>query len=125
MGIDFLDMTFRLEKRFGFWLPPGWCEPIVARREKFDLTAGEVCAAVEARLNAIRQQAPPPEIRRSDPTILDYESRQTTGVYAETRNLAADTDAWPGTREVIAATLGLNPHDVHKHSRLVKDLGMT
>ena len=123
MGIDFLDMNFRLEKRFGFRLD--WMDAInaaVAEKRKFDPTAGEVCAAVEAGLKArglTQRRDARSDATEGKPPVLEYASGDDRDWFDGRQ------DVWEAVREVIAATIQCGVENVQRESRLFADLGMT
>ncbi|HEY2585228.1 MAG TPA: hypothetical protein VGI81_05640 [Tepidisphaeraceae bacterium] len=120
MGIDFLDLTFRLEKRFGIELRFTVWEDLIRDRpgRKFDVTAGEVCQVVTAELN---------KQRGGKGTARDVTLRP--GRVLEYRSVAGDRggyegDPWPAVRDEIAATLSVPAEKITPESWLRRDLGM-
>ncbi len=114
MGLDYLDMIFRLEKRFKFKLQQedlGITRAL--KREHFGqqdhiiVTAGEIAEAVATRIEymkklAIARQLPyPPEWDMSLEAI------------------------WICVREDLAKVAGKSAEMVLRESRLVEDLGLT
>jgi acyl carrier protein len=117
MGLDLLDLEFRLEKRFGIRIEYEQWEQLAAGRKKFDATAAEICAIVEAR-RAAKRQVLRWQPDGTGPMVLDYQPRGdgTTDDEEET---------WPGVRDAIAKTLGIKPENVRPDSWLVRDLGLS
>jgi acyl carrier protein len=124
MGIDFLDMNFRIEKRFG--VRPSldaWMEIVAESGRKRDFRAADICALVERCLQAKRNsrsgdQSDPPIV--GNLSVLQYESRHRLG----SRDFEFFGDVWPALREVIAETLSVSVENVKPESLLRRDLGM-
>ena len=120
MGIDFLDLSFRLEKRFGVELRITVWEEVICRRlgKPFDISAGEVCAVVAAQLEAARRAAravQKPAEREGK--ILEY--RSAAGAWS-----GFEGDPWLTVRDEIAATLSVPAEAITRESWLRRDLGM-
>ena len=125
MGIDFFDLTIRLEKRFGVRLvaetfgPPNGPDPIE------HLTAAAVAAAVTHLLGRRPPlhlgEATPPTLPPDRPGLLQYDSAAGT---MPPSLPVFDPDVWPGVARDIADAVGVNPSEVRPASRLVRDLGM-
>lgn len=96
MGIDYLDIAFRIEKEFG-----------VITRGKLDFSADPV----EGRG---RNQ-------RSSVTAGALHDRVCDLLRAEGR--AAPEDSWPRLQACISEALGVPLTEIRRESRLVKDLG--
>jgi hypothetical protein len=117
VGIGLLDLTFRLEGRFGIRIDRGQWGELAAGRKPFDVTAAEVCALVEARRLAMRRSLRwQPD--GSGPMVLDYQE-------AGTGNADDGGETWPGVRDVIAQVVGATPESVRPESWLVRDLGLS
>lgn len=117
MGLDLIDLEFRLEKRFGIRIDPKHWEHLVAGRPKFDVTAAEVCEMVEVRRMEMRR------VLRwqpdgSGPMVLGYQPSRSDAVDDE-------EDAWPGVRDAIAQVLCLKAEAVRPELWLVRDLGFS
>jgi len=111
MGIDYLDMTLRLEERFGVRLHVEDFFEVRLKRKmtleeiknysrenaRPDFTAGEVAEAIGNKLRA--------RIGSGDPWTED--------------------EVWRGVQRVVAETVQVEPAKVTRESRLVKDLGFT
>lgn len=120
MGIDFLDLTFRLERRFGIELRVAAWEDVIRRRlgRKFDITAGEVCEVVTAQLNAQRGgKGSARDVTLRPGPVLEY---QSTGV----KRGGYEGDPWPAVRDEIAETLSVPADKITPESWLRRDLGM-
>ena len=121
MGIDTLDITFRLEKRFGLVCPKRlWSSFGHLYDGRPDVTAGELAAAVTALLGGAATVVPAamPERR---PGALEYQSR-VGGPWPTPPPF--DADVWVGVCQVLADALGVSASEVVPQSRLVRDLGM-
>ncbi|HSI33891.1 MAG: hypothetical protein ACAI43_14930 [Phycisphaerae bacterium] len=98
MGIDFLDIVFRLEKEFSIKLPRAalfWtdAEMRLRRRERPPLTAG-----------LLHRQ------------LVEFLSRNRLDVPA---------DSWERVRKCLSAALGVKEDEIRPDSRLIEDLGAT
>jgi hypothetical protein len=131
MGIDFLDMNFRIEKRFGvFPSMEAWKEVIARSGRKRDLTAGEVCNVVEQFL---RQQGRlRTDVDQNDPGLphgpfmLQYEPRHLPGSGDRRKKYDwRENDVWPAVQTVISETLHIPIEQIARDSLLVRDLGMS
>jgi hypothetical protein len=115
MGLELIVLTFSLEKRFAIHLELGDWERLSTGRQKFDVTAGEVCAMVEAKRRLIRRVL---QRQPGGRLVLHY---QPAGISS-----ADDTeDPWPGVRDDIAEVVGVKPEQVTRRSWLVRDLGFS
>jgi acyl carrier protein len=120
MGIDFLDLTFRLEKRFGVELRLTAWEELIRQRpgRKFDLTAGEVCQVVTAQLNAQRGgKGSARDVTLRGGPVLEYQSTAA-------RRGGYEGDPWPAVRDEIAGALSVPADKITPDSWLRRDLGM-
>jgi hypothetical protein len=118
MGIELLDLNWRLQRRFGIRIEWEQWEQLTVGRKPFDATAAEVSAMVEARRAAVRRVLLP-AAETSGPMALYY---QPSGV-----GEVADDDepTWPGVRDAIAQALSIKPDLVRPESWLVRDLRMS
>jgi len=96
MGIDFLDLNFRVEKRFGVQLHVADFPPEILHNNAL-LTAGLYSDTVQRKINARLRGTGQPEAG----------------------------DVWPQVRDLIAATVQMDPHEITPESRLIQDLGYT
>jgi acyl carrier protein len=99
MGIDILDLIFRLERTFGVKIPRSEFALLALKNEPIDLVAGDLFEYVrrKARLSGVR--------------LLDDE-----------------TDShlmWPLFQKAVSDALGVEPGEVTKESWLIRDLGMS
>jgi acyl carrier protein len=110
MGLDLLDLSFRIEQRFGFDLPPqsfaemaGW-SPDNPDGRPFDVTVGQLYEFLLARLEIVGEG----ESRSAALT----ESRPWT-----------PREVWDELEEILVECLYVKPDDVRPGARLVADLG--
>ncbi len=95
MGIDLLDVTFRIEHRFGIKLSRDQLRKMVMRNDPPDIKVGDL-------FELVRSEAP------------------RIGVM----DLELDADAfWPILQRLISDALGVDLEDVTKDKGLVHDLG--
>ena len=98
MGIDALDIVFRLEKSFGIKVPRGrlfWTDEQRRRGEDppGDVSVGEI----HERLSGLMRE----------------------------QNLPVPGDSWERVRDCVAGALGVRPEEVRREHRIVRDLGAT
>lgn len=97
MGVDWLDLHFRLEREFGITLTPDITQPHIARlssdRPRKSVTAGEVLEMVVAACSAQDRPVPP--------------------------------SAWTRVKRCIAQTGGVSPKRIRQTSLLNEDLGLS
>lgn len=119
MGIDFLDMTFRLEKKFACRIHHTvWKEAIDRRGGIRELTAGDVCDVIQTYIPALQAR------RRSVEEDMKGHSRVIEYAASAEGWFNFTGDPWPLVQEIIAATLSVPVDRVQPSSRLVLDLGM-
>jgi hypothetical protein len=95
MGIDLLDVAFRLERRFGVWISRDQLSKMVMRNDPPDIRVGEL-------FDFIRGEAP------------------QVGVF----DVELDADAfWPLFQREISDALGVDLHEVTKEKGFIHDLG--
>jgi hypothetical protein len=97
MGIDLLDLAFRLERRFGVKVTREQMTKLAMQNEPPDITVGDL-------FELIRDQIP-------QSGVLDLE------IDAEL--------LWPLFQQQICDALGVNLEDVTKDKGLIHDLGAT
>ena len=127
MGIDILDICFRLEKRFKIRLR-GQFNTLFEKRTPPDATAGEVQDFV---LKVIGSPAAPSDGEapiEQDLTCMNcgYNLRglKRSGACPECGASAGYEDQiWVGVRNVLVDSLGVNEDEVHRDSLLIRDLG--
>ena len=98
MGLDALDMIFRLEMQFGIKLPRGDLDALIAKNDLPDFKAGELFDLVRAKA---------------------FVSRFTT--------LDAEADAevfWPLFQQTLSDALGVDPGEIAKDSWIIRELGV-
>lgn len=109
MGIDFLDMVFRIEKHFGIRISRNVIlealPPAPPRGEKWSATAGHVSDVVHR--------------------LLDEHQKAVAGAGGGPAIEVARRDVWPEVRKIVAEAMSIPVEDVHRDSRLVEDLGFT
>ena len=97
MGIDFLDIIIRVEKRFRVRLDPREFEPHARDRKPCDMTVAELTRELERALEKRRAASP----------------EASKGPIREPM------------RRIIAEALGIKVGAVRPEAWLIKDLGMT
>jgi hypothetical protein len=126
MGVDALDISFRLEREFHLSkVTREWSTLGRLYDGRPDVTAGDLAALVTRMLGLTPPDAPespavPPVPVAGGPT-LGYESR-LGGPWPEPPPF--DPAVWPGVCRVLAASLGVDAGDIVPQSRLIRDLGM-
>jgi hypothetical protein len=128
MGIDFLDIAIRLEKRFNIKLPRGWTNDFPARRFPNDITSGDLAAMVLKLL-------PPdsPFRGKDDPIdqdmaciVCEYNLRGLSrlGRCPECGTpIEIEKHVWAGVCEVLVDVLGIEKEKINRDSRVFPDLG--
>jgi len=95
VGIDYLDIVFRIEKLFHARLDLREFEPVVRDRKPWDMTVAELIREVESKLE--KRTGHSPDLSEIDEPV----------------------------RRIIADALGAKPEAVRSEAWLIKDLGMT
>jgi acyl carrier protein len=113
MGLEMVELVLSLEERFDIAIEDEAWNAIAAGRNPFDLTAGEVCAVVEAKCRLRRRVRE----NEAEPPVLDYQRKGAWTTDTE--------DVWAGVRDIIAETIGIKPEQVRPSSWLVRDLGLS
>lgn len=114
MGIDYLDLMFRIESEFQLCMTHVDVEKQVQDRSPADLTAGDTLAFI-----------------LSQPTCLScgYSLRGhgAEGICPECgKSFAFDQDAtWTKLQRLLGEVMGIDRNRISKESRLSKDLGFT
>lgn len=118
MGLDLIELDFRIEKRFGVAIGIEAWERAAGGRFPFDLTAGEVARLVEEALGRIGRSPATPRraLGVTGLRVLDY--AMTQGVQAPV------DDVWEEVRNIIAATLHVPAVRIGPQTWLRRDLGM-
>ena len=118
MGLDLVELDFRIEKRFGVRIGVEAWERAAVGRVPFDLTAAEVTGVVDA---ALRRAGMSPAVPRPAPEATS----QRVLDYAVSEHVVAPVDdVWAEVRHIIAATLRVPAVRVDPTSWLRRDLGM-
>jgi acyl carrier protein len=129
MGIDLLDVVFRLEKRFAIRIRRGEFVELFDRRRPGDATAGEVAAFVLGKLPQPRRgfASPGEHVDQSvGCMVCGYDLR---GLRRDGRCPECGTDVAPEAqvlacvRQVLEDALGVDAEQVHRDSLLIRDLG--
>ena len=113
MGIDFLDLNFRLEKHFRVKLTPVDLEKLAGNRKPFDLRAGELLACIQAKRARILPECP----------NCGYDlTGNTSGVCPE---CGLPFSEWEALRTILATVGGIERETITPESLIIKDLGFT
>ncbi len=122
MGVDALDIGFRLEKEFGLrQVTRAWPTAGLLYDGRPDLTAADLAALVTRLLGRTPVTAVDGAVLTPAAGRLDYESR-VGGAWPPVA--AYDPAVWPGVCRVLEAALGVTAADIVPQTRLVRDLGM-
>jgi hypothetical protein len=110
MGLDLLDLSFRIEQRFSLKLPPqsiievsGW-SPDDRDGRPFDVTVGQIYEFLLARLEIVDEA----------------ESRSCAQTNGRTWT---PREVWDELEEILVECLCVIPDDLRPGARLVADLG--
>jgi hypothetical protein len=129
VGIDLLDIQFRLEKRFTIRITGPDFDPLFSRRRPPDATAADLAALVLAKLTAGEGPNPPEEYRSHRiPCMTCARSLYDlprTAYCPHCGTSTTQSQIWVGVRHVLEDALGVPYDDVHPDSLLVRDLGMS
>lgn len=130
MGIDLLDIQFRLEKAFAIRLDQADFDTLFTRRQPpTDATAGDLSTLVLSKITRPGHPLPP---------LTDYLDRQVPcitchrGLHDLPRTAycphcgtpAAQSQVWLAVRLVLQAALGVDYDQIRPDSLLIRDLGM-
>ena len=118
MGLDLIELDFRIEKRFGVRIGIEEWERAALGRVPFDLTAAEVTGVVDEALRraGMSPAVPRPAREAASRRVLDYAVSEHV--------VAPVDDVWAEVRNVIAATGSVPAVRVVPSSWLRGDLGM-
>jgi acyl carrier protein len=110
MGLDLLDLSFRIEQRFYLKLPPqaitemaGW-SPDNSGGRSFDVTVGQIYEFLLARVAIVD----------------DGEGRSAA---LTERRIWTPRTLWDELEEILVECLCVEPDDVRPGARLLSDLG--
>ena len=123
MGLDLLDLNFRLEKQFRIRVEAGDWESLGRGRIPLDFTVKELALFVAERLDRARRS------RLPDRTFCDTCRHPVGGLFGgETcpgcgTPIVYDGPIWEPLRQTICDVVGADPDEVHQDALLAKDLG--
>lgn len=105
MGLDLLDIVFRLERSFGIKIPRGDFDKLLSPEEPRDIRIGDLFNYVHRR------------VRSADVSDRDLYDRDLD-------DLEPDRDVlWSLFQEAISDALGIEPEEVAEDRGLFRDLG--
>jgi hypothetical protein len=113
MGIDILDMTFRVEKCFAVKLSADDYERVSRGRMPPDISVGEVLDMIRAKGGRVRTC---PECS------CNVRDCRQPKICPECRSLIGD---WDSVRIIIGQVVAIDPDQVARETLLVRDLGMS
>jgi len=117
LGIDLLDINFRVERRFKVTVSQEDWESLLTAAHPRDILAGDLFDLIHGR-RTCRYCAR--DLHRYGPEGICPECRTPYRFDAE----GADRE-WTLLREILADALNVKAEDISKSSLLIKDLGMT
>lgn len=128
MGIDFLDIHFRLEKKLNRKFPREIYDAASEKRKPYDISAGELAEAVMTLL--------PPNIAATNTRGEILEGNKCLACGQDIRGLklenycpqcgtamAMKAQVWASVRQVLVDALGVNAGKITPDSLLIRDLG--
>jgi hypothetical protein len=127
VGIDLLDVSFRLEKRFAIRLVAGDFIDLSARRQPPDISAGDLITLVLTK-RALPGGPPPPTdyLDRQIPCMTcrrGLRDLPRTAYCPHCGTSSAESQIWLGVCKVLEDTLGASPDQLHPNALLRRDLG--
>jgi acyl carrier protein len=130
MGMDLLDMVFRLEKAFDIKIRTAAFTALISNRQPPDMTAGELADFVLRTLPPRRRSVSGENWINADQScvICEYNLRglRGDGVCPECGTPASlEGQTWAGVRQVLTDVLGIPLEQIRPNSLLAKDLGAT
>jgi hypothetical protein len=127
MGIDFLDIHFRLEKKLNRKIPRELYDA-AEKRKPLDITAGELAEAVMTLL--------PPNIAATNTRGEILEGNKCLACSQDIRGLSLENycpqcgtamamkaQVWACVRQVLVDALGVKAGKITRDSLLIRDLG--
>jgi len=111
MGLDLLDLSFRIKQRFDVDLPPdgqswaefGWSSADPDGRP-FEFTVGQIYEYLLARVEIVEQPEKQTDVATADATWSPRE-------------------VWDELSQILVECLAVDPEDVTPEARLIADLG--
>lgn len=130
MGLDLLDVLFRLERQFSLKIPRGDLAALFTGRQPPDVTAGELHGFVCGRLwgSGILREPSGPLDRDVRCSRCDYNLRGLPPPFLCPECGAvpgAEGPVWAGVCRVLSDATGVDPDAVRFGTLLRKDLGVT
>lgn len=118
MGIDLLDIMFRVERRWGIRISNDDLTQAGSRPEqKWDITCHDLMQLILART------------RRCARCRYDLRGHAGPGRCPECGNAfmcpASEDECWRDLRQILAESLRVEPEDIQPDSLLIRDLGCT
>jgi acyl carrier protein len=117
MGIDLLDITFRIEKQFKIRLQQADWESLARDGRHWDVTAGDLLDLIHSR-RACRECGHDLRGLRDDGICPACESR------FDFKDHIRQAD-WEALRQLLSDALNIEPEEIMRESRLLADLGMS
>ena len=119
MGLDLVEMAFRLERRFNITIRGEALRPAMTadQRGRLDMTAGELLAFVAV---------PPREIRCCSECQYSLRGHADIGRCPECGrpfDYTSADGAWEDVRQILSEVSGKKPDDIRRNSWLIRDLG--
>jgi hypothetical protein len=112
MGLDLLDMTFRLEKSFGVKFPESYLDEVFHRRPE-----------LRGRRVSFRLREPLLSRGKSSFDIQAGQVHEFVCRYLSQKGLPIPRSSWHRVQVCIATALGVSLRRIKPESWLVKDLG--
>jgi len=118
MGIDLLDIMFRIEKRFQVQVHPEDWMSMVRDPQSFDVTVGDLFKFIQSRRRLCRE---------CEYDLRGHPSQSTCPEcgFAFDFHGCSQQDDWTELVGLLASALNVEPNGITTDSWLVKDLGMT
>ncbi len=113
MGIDLLDLSFRIERDYGVEISAAEWESIWCRRIPPDVSAGEVADLIQSKK---------PTLRRCVRCDYDLRAHASAGRCPE---CGSDYDDWETLKLTLSEVTGVDVQEITRDSLFLKDLGFT